>query len=328
MAKIRVVVTDDRFGSYEEEKGVLAEVDAALEVLNLGDEAQTIEALREADAILVNLHPMPGSVIRSLARCRVISRYGVGYDNVDVAAATEKGIWVARVPDYCFEDVSDHALALLLACIRKVAYKDRRVRQGAWNLIHEQRCHRAAGKTLGLVGYGHVARALHRKVSGLGLAAVLAYDPYVEPKAIAASGAEPVPFRRLLRESDFISIHAPLDKETRHMIGARALGQMKRSAILINTSRGGLVDEQAVARALAGGRIAAAGLDVFEAEPLPPDSPLLRLDNVTLSDHAGWYSEESVVELKTKTARNALAVLQGGRPDYPVNNPATGPVTP
>jgi D-3-phosphoglycerate dehydrogenase len=287
------------------------------------DEVETLRSLKDADGILVNLHPLPAEVIEKLEKCRVISRYGVGYDNVSVETATAKGIWVARVPDYCLEDVSDQALALLLGCVRKVAFKDRRIREGAWNLHREQPSYRIAGKTLGLVGYGAIARTLHRKMSGFGLERVLVFDPYLDPKKITENGAEPVNLRTLLKNSDYVSVHAPLNDETRGMIGGREIALMKSSAVLVNTSRGPLLDQKAVADALAGGKIAAAGLDVFEAEPLPPDSPLLKLDNATLSDHAGWYSEESVAELKTKAARNVLAVLKGGKPIYPVNHPAS-----
>ena len=180
-----------------------------------------------------------------------------------------------------------------------------------------------AGKTLGLICYGAIARTLHRKLSGFALARVLVFDPYLDPKKISENGAESVNLRRLLKEADYVSVHAPLNEETRGVIGSRELSLMKKTAILVNTSRGPLLDEKAVADALAAGKIAAAGLDVFETEPLPPDSPLLKLDNAVLSDHAGWYSEESVAELKTKAAQNVLAVLKGGKPIYPVNHPAS-----
>ena len=322
MAGFKVIVTDDRYGSYTEETAVLKEIGATVEVHNLGDETETARVLRDADGILVNLHPLPASVIQELQKCRVISRYGVGYDNVSVEAATAKGIWVARVPDYCLEDVSDQALALLLGCVRKVAFKDRRIREGAWNLQREQPSYRIAGKILGLVGYGAIARTLHRKLSGFGLGRVLVFDPYLDPKKIEENGAESVNLRALLKNSDYVSIHAPLSEETRGLIGSRELSLMKRTAILVNTSRGPLIEEKAVAEALADGKITAAGLDVFETEPLPADSPLRQLDNVILSDHAGWYSEESVAELKTKAAQNVLEVLKGGKPTYPVNHPA------
>lgn len=323
MARPRIVVTDDRHGSYDVENEVFREIGAAVEVHNLAGEAQTVEVLRDADAVLVNLHPLPGSVIRKLGRCRVISRYGVGYDNVDVAAASEAGIWVARVPDFCLEDVSDHALALLLACVRHVALRDRRIRRGEWKQIGEHHSYRIAGRTLGLIGFGAIARALFRKVSGFALARVLVFDPYVDPKEIAAAGAVPAGLDELLRSSDYVSVHAPLAPETRGLIGTRELELMPPHAVLINTARGPLVDEKALAQAMAAGRLGAAGLDVFAEEPLPSGSPLRSLENVVLSDHCGWYSQESMVELKTKTARNALEVLKGGRPMYAVNNPAS-----
>jgi D-3-phosphoglycerate dehydrogenase len=324
MKTLTVVVTDDRYGSYDEENAVLKEIGVSVEVHDQMDEEETLRVLKQADGILVNLHPLPARVIEKLDRCRVISRYGVGYDNVDVETATSKGIWVARVPDYCLEDVSDQALALLLGCVRKVAFKDRRIREGAWNLHKEQPSYRIAGKTLGLVGYGAIARTLHRKMSGFGLERVLVFDPYLDPKKIAENGAVSVSLRRLLKEADYVSVHAPLNEETRGLIGSRELTLMKKTAILVNTSRGPLLDEKAVADALAGGKIAAAGLDVFESEPLSLASPLLKLDNAILSDHAGWYSEESVVELKTKAAQNVAAVLKGGKPIYPVNHPVSG----
>jgi len=303
MAALRVMVTDDRYGSYSKEEKVLKKIGAAVEVYNLVDEEQAIEVLREADGILVNLHPLPARVIAALERCKVISRYGVGYDNVDVDQATAKGIWVARVPDYCLEDVSDQALALLLACIRKVAFKDRRIREGGWNLHKEQPSFRIAGKTLGLIGYGAIARTLHRKVSGFGLDRVLVFDPFLDPQTITKNGGQAVDLRSLLKESDYVSVHAPLNDKTRGMIAARELSQMKKSGILINTSRGPLLDEKAVAEALADGKIAAAGLDVFESEPLPEQSPLR-------------------AELKTKAAQNVLEVLEGRPPLYPVNHPS------
>jgi D-3-phosphoglycerate dehydrogenase len=175
------------------------------------------------------------------------------------------------------------------------------------------------GKTLGILGYGNAAHTLLRKVSGLGFGRVLMCDPYVRASTVKAAGAVPVGLPTLLAESDYISVHVPLTPETRHMIGRAELALVKPGAILVNTARGPVLDERAVADALRSGQLGGAGLDVFEEEPLPANSPLRQLDNVIFTDHAGWYSEESVVELKTKAARNAAAVLAGGRPPYPVN---------
>jgi D-3-phosphoglycerate dehydrogenase / 2-oxoglutarate reductase len=320
MDKFTVVVTDDRFGTYREEENVLGPVGARVVVRNLGSEEEAIRELAQADAILLNLFPLTARVISKLERCKVISRYGIGYDNVDVEEATRRGIWVSRVPDYCIEETSDQALGLLLAAARRIAYKDREIRKGRWNLHKEMHTGRIAGKTLGIVGYGAIGRKVHRKVAGLGFARVLVSDPYVDPALIEIAGAHPVDPRILYRESDFITLHVPLTKETRGMISAREIGTMKKNAIIINTSRGPVVDEAALVAALKEGRIAGAGLDVFDHEPLPAGSVLFGMDTVVLSDHASWYSEEAEVELKTKAARNVAAVLCGEKPHYPVNS--------
>jgi D-3-phosphoglycerate dehydrogenase len=320
MSRFTVVIADNRYASYHEEESVLREVDADVKIFASSSVPLARATFASADAILVNLFPMTADIIEGLPKCRVISRYGVGYDNVDVEAATRKGIWVARVPDYCFEDVADHALALLLGCVRKIPYKDRMVREGRWNLHKDQPCYRMAGRTLGIIGYGNAGRCLHRKVLGFGFARVLVCDPNVRASVIRAAGAVPVPFSTLLAEADYITLHIPLTAETRHLIGAAELGKMKRGVILVNTSRGPVLDERALAESLRDGHLAGAGLDVFEEEPVPPGSLLRTLDNVIFTDHAGWYSEESVVELKTKAAQNVAAVLAGGAPAYPVNS--------
>ncbi|HUI69884.1 MAG TPA: C-terminal binding protein [Spirochaetia bacterium] len=319
MSRFTVVIADDRYASYREEEEVLREVDAEIRVFRSGAPAEAKKTFASADGILVNLYPMTAEMIDSLKGCRVISRYGVGYDNVDVEAATRKGIWVTFVPDYCFEEVADHALALLLCCIRKIGYKDRMVRQGRWNTHRDQPCYRVEGKTLGILGYGNAAHTLLRKVSGLGFGRVLMCDPYVRASTIKAAGAVPVDLPVLMAESDYISVHVTLTPETRHMIGREQLALVKPGAILVNTARGPVLDENALAEALASGRLGGAGLDVFEKEPLPAESPLRNLDTVVFTDHAGWYSEESMGELKTKAARNVAAVLAGGPPLYPVN---------
>jgi D-3-phosphoglycerate dehydrogenase len=206
-----------------------------------------------------------------------------------------------------------------MGCVRKVAYKDRMIRNGRWNLHDDQPCHRIKDRVLGLIGYGAIARRFHEKTIGFGLSKVLVYDPYVDDEKIKESGAVPADLSSVLANSDYISVHVPLGDTTRGMIGKEQLQLMNEGAILINTSRGAVLNEADVTEALGTGRITGAGLDVFETEPLSEDSPLRKLDNVILSDHTGWYSEESKEELKTKAALNIVAVLKGGRPVYPVN---------
>ena len=217
--------------------------------------------------------------------------------------------------------MSDHALAMFLACVRDLRSYDRMARAG--RLGRPRPLYRITGRTFGLVGCGGIGRTLIRKLSGLGLARILVHDPYLSADQIAAVGGVAADLDTLLRAADCVSLHTPLTAETRHPIGAEQLRLMKRTAILINTARGGPIDQDALAAALAEGAIACAGLDVFEQEPLPTDSPLAGLDNVILSNHMAWYTEESSVELATKAARNVSEVLAGRPPVYPVNRIAT-----
>jgi D-3-phosphoglycerate dehydrogenase len=314
----RVLIADSRYPAYDQEQAVLGEIGAEAVIERSDEEARLVELVADIDGLIVNLAPITARVIGAMTRCRCISRYGVGYDNVDVEALKGTGIALANVPDYCGEDVSDHAMALFLDCVRKISRKDRHVRRGEWNLTGLQPVHRIAGSTFGLVGYGQIARSVHRKLGGFNLGRVLVCDPVVPTDVIESAGAEHVELEVLLAESDYVSLHAPVLPGTRGMIGAAQLEAMKDTAILINTARGPLVDEGALVEALETGAIACAGLDVFDSEPLEAGSRLRRLDNVTLVDHAGWYSEEGMVELKTKAARNVADALTRGAPTYPV----------
>jgi len=318
MAQYRVLIADSRYPAHDQERAVLKEIGAEVAVERSDDEAKIAAAVRGVDGLIVNLAPITAKIVAAMDRCKCVSRYGVGYDNVDAPALKAKGVFLANVPDYCGEDVSDHAFALLMDCVRKVSRKDRLVRQGRWNLTGIQPVHRIAGKTFGFVGFGMIARVLHRKLSGFNLGRVLAADPFVSPADAARWGVELVDLAELCRQSDYISVHAPLLPATKGLIGREQLGLMKRSAILVNTSRGPLVDEDSLVEALKAGLIACAGLDVFSSEPLAAGSELRKLENVTLTDHAGWYSEESMVELKTKAAMNVADALTKGKPTYPV----------
>jgi D-3-phosphoglycerate dehydrogenase len=319
MAKYKVVVTDDRHKDYEVERQVFSDMDVELTVANCQTEDEVIEACKDADGILCNLAPMPARVIESLEKCKVISRYGVGFDNVDVNACTKKGIWLANVTDYCMEDVSDHALALLMSCARKTARRDAQVRKGMWNIGAADPIYRLAGKTFSFLGFGKIARCLHRKIVGFNFAEILVYDPYLTEEQIAQCGAKKVSFEEAISKGDYISIHIPLTNETRGVINAKAFDMMKNTAIIVNTSRGPIINEKDLIDALKQGKINSAGLDVHNKEPLDKDSELFRIENCVLTDHVGWYSEESIVELKTKVAENVKAVLNGGVPAYPVN---------
>lgn len=319
MSNFKVVMTDDRHKTYDEEKKVLMSIGADLIIANCTTVQEVINNCKDADGIMVNLAPMPSEVINQLERCKVIARYGVGYDNVDVAACTKKGIYLTNVPDYCTEEVSDQALALLMACSRKVARRDAQVRAGQWNIGKADPIYRIAGKTFTFLGFGMIGRCLYRKIKGFGFSKILIFDPYVDAETIRSLGAEKVDWENAIKNADYISVHMPLNEKTRGIINASAFRMMKPTAIIVNTSRGPIIDEKALIDALTKGQINSAGLDVHSKEPLDKESPFLKIENCVLSDHVGWYSEEAMSELKRKVAENIKDVLLSGKPKYPVN---------
>lgn len=314
-----VKVTDARHEQYEIEKRILERIGAELIVCHCESEEDLIAQCGDADGLLLDMAPMTKEVVRQLKKCRVISRYGVGYDNLDVAACTENAIWACNVPDYCAQDVSDHAVALLFSCLRQTVLRDRLIRQGQWNISYGK-SFRLSGKTLGVLGCGQIGRALIQKLSGFCLKEVLVYDPYVTKETAAALGARKCSFEEILQCSDILSLHMPVTPATTKIINRQAFAQMKDTAILINTSRGGLVEEEALLDALQHGKILGAGLDTYCREPLPKDSPFFQLPNVVLTDHTAFNTVEGVQELKEKAAANVASVLTGKTPAYPINH--------
>lgn len=319
MSRFKVVMTDDRHKTYEEEKLVLGSIGIDVIIANCSTTQEVIDTCKDADGIMVNLAPMPAEVIQKLEKCKVISRYGVGFDNVDLAACTKKGIYLANVPDYCAEEVSDQALALMMACARKVARRDAQVRSGLWNIGKSDPIYRIAGKTFSFLGFGTIGRCLFRKLQGFNFSRILVYDPFIDAETIKSMGAEKAEWEEALSAGDFISVHMPLNEKTRGIINATAFAMMKQTAIIINTSRGPVIDENALIDALTSGKINSAGLDVHTKEPLDKNSPLFNIPNCVLTDHVGWYSEEAMSELKRKVAENVRDVLLGGKPKYPLN---------
>ncbi|RLE07196.1 C-terminal binding protein [Candidatus Aerophobetes bacterium] len=313
--RLKVVVTDCDHPSVNIERRVLSEINPEFVLAKCNTEDEVMEAAGDADGIINQYAPITRRVIESLKRCRVIARYGVGVDNIDVEAATEYGIIVANVPDYCVDEVSTHAMALILACARGVTLLDRKIREKKWDFTLVKPLFRTQGKTLGLFGLGKIGRAVAKKASGFGFE-IIAYDPYVSK---VNAGIELVEFSKLLSDSDFISIHAPLTVETRHSFGEDELRSMRKTAYLINTARGAIIDEKALYKALKERWIAGAALDVMEKEPPDWENSLLKLDNIIITSHISFYSEESYVELKTKTAEAVLSVLKGGLPRAIVN---------
>jgi D-3-phosphoglycerate dehydrogenase len=313
----RVLVTDYAWPSLDIERGLLAELDAELLVAELGEPEEIARlAATGVSAVLTNWRRVPPEALDAAPDCLVVARYGVGVDNIPVGRATELGILVVNVPDFCVDEVSDHAMGLLLACARRIVDFARSTSAGEWDLELGRRMPRLSEQTLGLVGFGNIARRLVPKAQGFGLR-VLAYSRRGDPSPPV--GVEMVELDRLLAESDYVSLHVPATAETTGLIGERELRLMKESAFLINTSRGALVDERALAEALREGWIAGAALDVLSSEPPQAGHPLLGLENCIVTPHAGFYSTASIPELQRKAAGNVAAVLRGEVPPTVVN---------
>jgi D-3-phosphoglycerate dehydrogenase len=252
---------------------------------------------------------MPAEAIGRLAQCRAIARYGVGVDTIDLDAATARGIRVSNVPDYCVEEVALHTIALLLAAHRRIVRGDRLVRGGGWGALGAGPVRRLEGQLLGLIGCGRIPRSVATKARALGLR-VAAHDPFVAEIAWPDGVERYADLGDLAADADFLSVHAPLTEETRHLVDDRVLRRMPAHAVLVNTARGPLVDTAALDRALAEGRIGGAALDVLEAEPPAPDLPLLRHDDVIVTAHQAFYSEEALRDLQRKAAENLLGALE------------------
>jgi D-3-phosphoglycerate dehydrogenase len=298
-----------------EEQDVFARAAVRFRVVPARTESEYLERCGEADGLLVQYGDVTRRVFEGLSRLRVIVRYGVGVDGIDLGAATAHGVPVVNVPDYGIDEVANHAVALLLALARKLPRLDRQTRSGSWDVFRVGPVTRLAGQTVGLLGCGRIGSAVARKLTGFEVR-LLGCDPYVDT---FPPGVQPVAFERLLAESDYVSIHCPLTAETRHLFDEESLARMRSTAALINTARGGIVDTTALVEALRIGLLAGAGLDVLDTEPIDPASPLLRMEQVIVTPHAAWYSEEGRSDLKRRAAEEAVRVLQGERPRHCVN---------
>jgi D-3-phosphoglycerate dehydrogenase / 2-oxoglutarate reductase len=313
-----IAVTDSVFPSLDPALAALKRVDPDIRMSRSASADDILAVARDADAILVTYAKLPGDLLRQLTRCRAIGRFGLGVDNIDLPAAKELGIVVTYVPDYCMQEVSDHAMALLLALARKITFSNKLVQSGRWEVSPIVPLRRLEGQALGLIGFGNIPRTLAPKAKAFGLK-VITHDPYVGKAVLAAAGVEGVSFDDLLARSDFISVHAPLMPATRGLIDAVAFARMKPGALLINTARGPLVDEAALVAALDSGKLGGAALDVVTTEPLAKDSPLIGRDNVILTPHTAFYSVEALEELQTKCASDVARVLSGDKAVYPIS---------
>ena len=312
-----IIVTDSVFPSLDPAIAALARLDPEMRMAKSASAEDILAVARDADAILVTYAKMTGDLLRQLTRCKAIGRFGIGVDNIDLLAAAEMGITVTYVPDYCVCEVSDHAMALLLSLARKIPFSNKLVQSGRWEMPAVVPIHRLDGRVLGLVGFGNIPRRLAPKAQAFGMR-VVTHDPYLSADVLKAAGVEAVDFDRLLAISDFVSIHVPLTPATRGLFNAQTFAKMKAGALLVNTARGPLIDEPALVAALKAGQIGGAALDVVATEPLPKNSPLIGHDDIILSPHTAFYSEEALVELQTKCASDVARVLSGEPPVYPV----------
>jgi D-3-phosphoglycerate dehydrogenase len=313
----RVLITDHVFPGLDIEHEVLAPLGAEIVLAPSVDEDTLVELASDVQGVLACFAPVTERVIDAAAAggCRVIARYGIGYDNIDVAAATRHGIVVTYVPDYCLDEVADHAMALLLAAARGLVPAGREVAAEGWKIDHSN-VHRIAGRTLALIGLGGIGRRVARRAQAFGIK-VVAYDPFVEsidmPDVVRADSLE-----QALSRADFVSLHVPATAENHHLINAETLAQMERAPVVINTSRGGLVDLDAAVAALDAGQIAGLALDVTEPEPLPAGHPLRTHPRAIITPHMAFHSVEATEELQRRAATEVLRVLTGEAPDRPV----------
>jgi D-3-phosphoglycerate dehydrogenase len=314
----RVVIAYGRPGEVTVEEGILSA--AGAEVIATGEleSADARAAARGADALMVGLNRVSAEFLDDLTRCKIVTRVGTGVDAIDIPAATARGIWVTNVPDYSIDEVSTHAMALVLAQARMLFPHRVAGREGRWRYRAETPIRRFAGQTLGILGLGRIGSASARKGRGLGLN-VIATDPYIPDERFADLGVRMVDFDTLMRESDFLTLHVPLTDETRRIIDGRALAQMKPTAYLVNTARGEVVDVDALVAAVRAGTIAGAGIDVLPVEPPPPDHPILHEERIIVTPHIGWASTEAGHDSKVRGSEDVIRVLRGERPKYPLN---------
>ncbi|NLM78241.1 MAG: C-terminal binding protein [Ruminococcaceae bacterium] len=317
--RYRILMTDCIFLDQDIERHELEAIDAELILAPAQDEDTLVSLANDVDGMIVTFAEITERVINACRKCRIIVRTGIGYNNIDIEAASARGIMVANIPDYCIDGVADHTMALILSCLRKTVTLSASVKSGQWNINLARPIARFNTLTAGLVGFGNIARAVARRLQPFGIS-VATYDPYVSDELVESAGVEKFPsLLELARKADILSLHSPLNNETRNMINKNILQEMKRSAILINTSRGPLINEQDLNEAISMGSIAGCGLDVMASEPCDMQSPLLKHDHVIVTPHVAFYSEESDLELRTKAAQQVVLTLTQGHPRYWVN---------
>jgi D-3-phosphoglycerate dehydrogenase len=318
MPRFTVAITDNTFAPIDPEKRIIGAIDGEVRFGHALTEEAVLELAQGCDAIICDGAPITRRVLSALPRVRVVSEYGIGYDNIDVAAATDLGVWVTNVPGFCTNEVAEHTIALMLALLRRLTALDRVVRGGGWGSGAAGPMRRFSTLTHGIIGFGRIGQATARRSAALGFR-VVAHSPTSASTRAASLGATAVGLDELLKTADIVSLHCPATDATRGFINARTLALMKPTAYLINVGRGSLVDEAALVAALTSGTIAGAALDVFAPEPPSADNPLFKLDNVLLTPHAAFHSDDSIADLQSSAAENVVAALTGKTPATAVN---------
>ena len=318
---LRVYLTDSDLASHDIERDVLERAGVRFEVLRARGPDDLIARAREADGLLVQYMQITKPIIDALPRLRVIGRYGIGFDTIDVAAASARGVYVCNCPDYCIDEVADHTVALLLALTRRLFPLRHHVAAGNWSIDPAKPAPRLRGRALGIVGVGRIGRAVAERTRPLGLR-LIGHDPFISDDRLSGFGVDPMPLDDLLRQADYVTLHVPFSGETRHLLNRERLVLMKPGAVLINTARGGLVDTEALLEALRSSHLGAAGLDVLEQEPPASDHPFRSMSNVILTPHTALYSEESLSTLKREVTEDVAGILRGEAPKNAVNREA------
>jgi D-3-phosphoglycerate dehydrogenase len=321
---MKIVITDCDHGFYDPEEEIIREAGYELDIFQCREPREVIQIARDADAIICQYAEINREVLHSVPKCKVVARYGVGLDNIDVEAATEMAIKVVHTPYFCFVDVANHTMGLILALSRQIVHLNNTMKSNPDKnygelLKYLENADRPTEQTIGIIGFGKVGGEVAKRAICFGYK-VVAYDPYVPREIISAQGVLKVELSELFKNSDIVTIHAPLNNETRKMVGSKALALMKATAYLVNTARGPIVDEEALIDALRTQQIAGAALDVTEKEPIPSNHPFLKRDNVILTPHVSFYSRTSIYDLKTKVAEYTINALKGTG-EYTIANP-------
>jgi len=316
-SKFKVLITDPYHQNFHIEKEILAGINAEVFVSHCKTEEDVIKICSDMDGLLVSYVPIGKKVIENLHKCKVIVKYAVGVDNIDLEAATLKKIFVANVPRYCVEEVSTHTVALLLNLIRKISKYDQSVKKGCWDPLVGDPTFRLENRVLGIIGFGNIGKSVAEKFRPFKFS-IIVYDPLVNDKIISKYGAKKVELEALLRQSDYISLHCPLNKYTKHLIDFEEIAIMKKGVFIINTSRGETINQKALYKALQNGKIAGAALDVLEKDP-PSLIDIINADNIIYTPHVAWNSVEAETELRKSAAQEVKRVLEGGKPLNIVN---------